>query len=277
MPESERAVDIGYRARPMPPYVGRGGLEKVEIASGFAERAAGVGLRLDISTREEDRIYGEDWYRFMASSAGFLGTESGVSCSDLEDEVREEYERLSAGGREVTIEELERGALGKWDWLVPLRTTSSRHFEAAALGVCQIMFEGHYSGALRPMEHYIPLRKDFSNFDEVLERFRDPEVRRELTENAHRDLIASGAHSYGRFIASFDETLIEAGLGPPGRRRVRRPSPRVRGRPARALATRYVGGAWHWLGRTHPRVWRVLHVASRPVVWPVRRVFGRAR
>ena len=273
VPDAERTIDIGYRARPMPPYVGRGGLEKVEIGERFAELAAGGELSIDISTREEDRLYGEEWYRFVAASRGFLGTESGVSCSDLEDEVREEYERLSADGRKVTIDELERGALGRWDWKVPLRTTSSRHFEAAALRVCQIMFEGEYSGALRPMEHYIPLRKDFSNYDEVIERWSDPSLRRELTENAHRDLIASGKHSYERFIASFDQTLREAGLQPPGEGAQQAlAGPVLRSRPPRALASRYIGGVWDWLQRTHPALWRVLHYASRPVVWPAKRI-----
>ncbi len=45
---------------------------------------------------------------------------------------------------------------------------------------------------MEPMVDYIPLRKDFSNFDEVLERFRDPELRQELCENARRRLIDSG-------------------------------------------------------------------------------------
>ena len=270
VPEAGRPVDIGYRARPMPPYVGRGGLEKVDIASGFLERARDSGLRLDIRIREEDRIYGEDWYRFMAESVGFLGTESGVSCSDLEDEVREDYERLSAGGREVTIEELERGPLGKWDWLVPLRTTSSRHFEAAALRVCQIMFEGEYSAALRPMEHYIPLRKDFSNLDEALESWRNPDIRRELTENAHRDLIASGAYSYRAFMAGFDEMLAEAGLQPAASASHPTPLPAIRGRPPRAIVVRYVGGYWDRLSKTHPGIWRALHALSRPLIVPLK-------
>jgi hypothetical protein len=67
---------------------------------------------------------------------------------------------------------------------------------------------------LQPMVHYIPLRKDFSNLDEVLMLFRDPQVRRELTQNAHRDLIASGRYSYERFIERFDEDLIEAEITP---------------------------------------------------------------
>ena len=213
-PDEERRIDVGYRGRPIPAYMGRGSQEKIEIGTRFAERAAGTGLILDIATGEEDRIYGDDWYRFMADCRGTLGSESGVTCFDAEDEVLEQYERLSEGGREPTLEELERGALGRWDGKIPYRTIAPRNFEAAALWSCQILYEGSYSGLMEPMRHYIPLRKDFSNFDEVIERFRDPKVRRELTDNARRDLIDSGENTYERLIASFDSTLIDAGLTP---------------------------------------------------------------
>jgi hypothetical protein len=276
--EEQRPLDIGYRARPTPPYFGRGGMEKVEIAERFAEHNGGTGLALDISIREEDRLYGKDWYRFMARCRGFLGTESGASCVDLEDEVREEYERLTEAGEMVTIERLEQGALGRWDGKVQLRTTSSRHFEAAALRTCQVMYEGNYSGALRPMEHYIPLKKDFSNFDEVIERFRDRDVRRELTDNAYRDLIASGEYSYEGFIAGFDSTLVEAGLRPAGTAPEYAPVERaIQRRPIHRRAIRQLAGASFWLYRNHPRIFRVLapmpkilYYASRPIVVPMR-------
>jgi len=37
------------------------------------------------------------------------------------------------------------------------------------------------------MVHYIPLKKDFSNFEEVMRMYRDESLRRELTENCYRD------------------------------------------------------------------------------------------
>jgi hypothetical protein len=270
-PDAQRSIDVGYRTRPTPPYFGRGGMEKVEIGERFAERAAGSGLALDISAREEDRLYGEDWYRFTAECRGVLGTESGVSCSDLEDEVRTEYLELSKGGRIVTIEDLEKGSLARWDWKVPLRTTSARHFEAAAMRVCQVMYEGEYSGVLKPMVHYIPLKKDISDFDEALARFRDPAVRAEITENAHRDLIASGHHSYERFIAGFDGTLREAGLSPDSGTP---PAPAIRGRPATGLVYRYVAGSSLWLRHCAPRLWKLIWNVSRPPLNLLRRIRG---
>jgi hypothetical protein len=284
IPDAERSIDIGYRARPTPPYFGRGGMEKMEIGERFAAAAQGRGLALDISTAEEDRHYGEGWYRFTANSRGVLGTESGVSCVDLEDEVRLEYEAAVAAGREPTIEELEAGALGRWDWKVPLRTTSSRHFEAAALRVAQVMYEGEYSGALEAGVHYIALKKDFSNFDQVLAQFQDPAVRAEITENAHRDLIASGAHSYERFIAEFDQVLAEAGIAPPSTA-VAPPAGRELGRrPAPLFIARYLNGIAYWLRPRAPRLERAYVVSSkaayaalRPLIAGLRSLAARVR
>ena len=63
--------------------------------------------------------------------------------------------------------------------MIDLRTISPRHFEAAAFRVCQVLFEGRYAGVMEPMRHYIPLRKDFSNFDEVCGCCATPALRRE--------------------------------------------------------------------------------------------------
>ena len=277
-PDPEREIDIGYRSRPMAPYFGRGGIEKSEIGDLFAEQSAGVDLAIDISVREEERLYGEEWPRFIARCRAVLGTESGASCFDLHDEVRTAFARLRAElGREPTISELEaEGALSRWDWKIPYRTISPRHFEAAALGVCQILYPGSYSGAMEPMRHYIPLEKDLSNFDQAIERFRDPELRRELTENARRDLIESGANSYERFIEEFDRVLGDAGLRPgaapaaelePVRRELQAPW------RTRALRRLYSDLAHH------PRLGRLLWRVSRPVLGAYRGLrrllFGR--
>jgi len=222
---------------------------------------------LDIDVSEQRRIYGKAWYEFIASCRCMLGVESGVSLFDLEDEVRHEYAALVADGGQPTLDELERGALGRWDGRVPYRTISPRHFEAAALRTCQVMFEGSYSGAMQPMVHYIPLRKDFSNFDEVVERMRDTELRRTLVENAHRDLISSGQWSYARFIAQVDGVLADAGLVPA---------------PARAVASALATGAWRRTLATNAR-WVILSKLRPFMEWiapftgRVRKLIGRPR
>ena len=237
-PDRERPIDIGYRGRRPPLDWGGAAQEKYEIAVQFRERAAATGLNLDIETDEHMRIYGRAWPRFIANCKGVLGTESGAEITD------------PVSGASV-----------------PYRTISPRHFEAAALRSVQILYEGRYSGALEPMVHYLPLRKDFSNFDEVIASFRDPAVRQRLVDNAERDLIASGRYDYAAFIAAVDAELRAAGLEPgsgdaarraaaalypgPVQRRLRRwrRAPRITARIARLRARELAARARAGTGR----------------------------
>ena len=216
-PDSKRTVDIGYRGRLSPEFIywGKEALEKYEIGVRFREKAAGQGLALDVETEESKRIYGDAWLAFLGNCRAILGVEAGVSIFDIDNVVLPGYKRFRAEHPEMSLEEVYERALAQYDGKgVYYRTLSPRAFEAAAVHACQILFEGRYSGILKPMVHYIPLRKDFSNIEEVIRLYRDEGIRRELTENCYRDLIASEAYGYRRFIEKFDEGLVAAGMKP---------------------------------------------------------------
>lgn len=213
-PSQERTIDVGYRGRRLPHWMGRGSQEKHLIAERFGELARGLDLRLDLESEESKRLYGKHYYKFLANCRAMLGVEAGVSIFDVNDVVRPAYERLLAERPGLTFEEAHLELLWRYEDNIYYRTISPRHFEAAAFRICQILFEGRYSGILQPMVHYIPLKKDFSNFDEVIRRFRDDALRETLVENAYRDLIASGQYSYRRFVESFDVELLRAGCDP---------------------------------------------------------------
>lgn len=211
--DSEREIDIGYRGRPTYHYMGKGAREKNVIAPKFIEMAVGSGLVMDIEAAEERRIYGEDWLRFLGNCRGVLGVEAGVSIFDLNDEMRPRYEQIMKERPDISFDEISRLLLHEFeDKGVYNRMISPRVFEAASVHACQILFEGRYSGILIPDVHYIPLKKDFSNFDDVMRKFRDPVIRRRLTDNAYRDLIESGRYSYKAFVEEFDRNLSDAGI-----------------------------------------------------------------
>jgi hypothetical protein len=195
--------------------MGKGSQEKYEIGVRFRELTEGSGLKLDIESSEGERLYGDRWYKFLGDCKGCLGTEAGVSIFDTEDIVRTEYERLISENPNITFEEMSEKLLNRYEGNIPYRTISPRHFEAAAFRICQILYEGEYQGILKPMVHYIPLKKDFSNFDDVINLFRNNQFRQQLTDNCFNDLIASGRYSYANFIASFDQELMAAGFTPP--------------------------------------------------------------
>ena len=216
-PDRKREIDIGYRGRELLPYMGRAAREKTWIAEEFQRQIEmrGSNLAIDIETKEFKRLYGKDWYRFLGNCRGSLGVEAGVSVFDLDGEVYDAYVNLAEAYPSDDFDAMAQRlapVMDPWEDQIFYRTISPRHFESAALGICQILFEGKYSGILTPGEHYIPLEKDFSNLDDVLAKFRSPAFRDHMRATAYRDLIASGEYSYRRFIEMFDRVLIEAGL-----------------------------------------------------------------
>jgi hypothetical protein len=217
--ESERNIDIGYRARTLPFYMGRGAQEKSEIGRQFVALAHGLGLHLDIATDEAHRLYGDAWYRFLGSCRAVLGVEAGVSIFDLDGGARAATEDLLAREPDLSFEDVSRRILHRWEDNVFYRAISPRHFEAAAFNTCQILFDGAYSGLLEAGTHYIPLSKDFSNFDEVIRTFRDPEQRSRIVANARRDLVESERYTYATFVRGFDDELERARVIVSGRAR----------------------------------------------------------
>jgi hypothetical protein len=213
-PDRDRDIDVSYRGRPLPLWMGRGGREKWELGVEFARRAAGSPLTLDIDVTEEGRLYGNAWWDLLGRSRSVLGAESGTSFMDLEDEVLEDWRARWRDHPGATFGDLEGGALGRWDNRYPYRTMGPRHFEAAAFRCCQVLLEGDYSGVMEPMRHYIPLRKDYGNLDEVIALLQDGDARREISQRAFDDLVASGRWTYERFVAGIDDILIDAGLDP---------------------------------------------------------------
>jgi hypothetical protein len=76
---------------------------------------------------------------------------------------------------------------------------SSRHFEAAATGTCQLLVRGRFNDILEADRHYIALDPDFANTEDALACFRDPAERLRVADAA-QDLV-HGAHTYRHRLA----------------------------------------------------------------------------
>lgn len=215
-PIGDREIDVGYRARQLPYYMGRGAQEKRSIAGQFASACEERGLKLKLDIVSDRRLYGDNWSMFMANCKSMLGVEAGVSIFDLDGTVQRRCEEFLAQYPAADFESISARILHEHEDNIPYRTISPRHFEAAAFRTCQILFEGNYSGILEPGKHYIPLRKDFSNFDDVISQFTDSETRDRISETAYQDLIESGRYSYEGFVRAFDQLLSRLGIDEPG-------------------------------------------------------------
>ena len=202
-----RPIDIGYRAWAGLMSLGRQGLLRRQLAETFAPAAARHGLRTDISTDPERVLHGDDWYRFLASCKYMIGAEGGATVLDRSGEIMVKTERYLAEHPAAAFEEVEAACFPGEDGKLALFALSPRHLEACATRTCQVLVEGEYSGVLRPEEHYIPIKRDLSNVEEVLDRIQRDEERERITEAAYRSVVASGRYSYGQFVDSFERTV----------------------------------------------------------------------
>ena len=199
----DRGIDIGYRAADTPLYLGHD--ERRRIAEAFLERAPAAGFSVDISLSPADRFDQSAWAAFLNRCRTQLGTEAGGDFFELTDETRTKvnaYERVHPAATAADViarffpPERER---------IPVRTISGRHVEAAATKTTQVLFEGRYSGYFEPDVHYIPLRKDLADLDDVLRKLRDAGYCRKLADNAYETAIAE--LTYERLIDRFRDAF----------------------------------------------------------------------
>ena len=199
----DRPIDIGYRSYEAPLYLGNN--EKQEIAAAWKAAAERYGLRIDISMAPEDRFDAAGYASFLNRCRAQIGTESGGDYFNLDDLTRNRvnaYARLypQAGWPEIKREIFDVIPLG-----IPMRIISGRQVEAAACKVVQILHEGRYNDLLIPDVHYIPLRKDMSNVDEVVTKLRDGAYCRRLVDAAYN--LAMSELTYNRLIERFFASL----------------------------------------------------------------------
>lgn len=207
---SQRERVIAYRGRPLPVRYGRLGQEKVQIGKKVKEYCELKRIQHDIAWSEESRIYGDAWYQFISSSKAMLGSESGSNVFDwdggLQDRI-DQYAKENSGANEVQIYDAVV-ASPEIDGL--MNQISPRVFEMIAACTVMVLFEGEYSGVLKPYRHYLPLKKDFSNIEDVFNRLNDARLVDEIATNAYEDIINSGQYSYRSFVSMVDQQINQA-------------------------------------------------------------------
>ncbi|MBX5441225.1 MAG: hypothetical protein IRZ32_06820 [Solirubrobacteraceae bacterium] len=263
-----RDIDVGYRAWHAAKWLGRHGQLKTEIARVFSEEGPKHGLEVDISTRDEDTLYGDDWSRFMARSKYTIGVEGGASILDRDGSLRAKVYAYELDHPDATFEEVEAACFPGRDGELKLFAVSPRHLEACVSRTCQVLVRGEYNGVLEADRHYIPLEPDFSNLDEVLETMRRDDRRAEIVEAAFEDVVRSGRWTYRGFVRE-----VEAVAPPDGGAATA---------PARvfAIARWQDRACWWWVAflmRVIMPVWlKALASIPGPVARPLKR-FAMAR
>ncbi len=199
----KKDIDIGYRSFKAKARNGRVGVLKWKICDVIAEAAPRHGLKADVSVEVKDILSGKAWLKFIARSRYQAGVEGGSSLIDRDGSIRARCNAYEGKKPDATFEDIENACFPGKDNSLDCAMISPRVFEIAMAKCCQVLVEGNYNGIIKPGVHYIPIRKDFSDIDEVLAGLGDEGRRQRIIENAYRDLIESGKYSYARYVSEF--------------------------------------------------------------------------
>lgn len=200
----DRQIDLGQRVSALPSSFGVVGERKSKITRVMAEEFKARGLRVDVSFDSRDVLIGDEWLRFLGNSRFTVSRKGGSSIADTQFRLTESLQQLRdlfSWLPESFLSRLasKRGVVyGSWEEVSP------RLFEAAAMGVCQILEEDNYlDGALKPWVHYIPLDSDFGNLEQIFSFIKQEEQVRLMIARSKEALIDSGEFSYKTFVQYF--------------------------------------------------------------------------
>ncbi len=87
------------------------------------------------------------------------------------------------------------------------KAISSRHFDAIGTGTIQLLVEGRYNDILKADEHYIPIKRDFSNFDEAVNKLKDQNFCKKIIMNALGYILDK--HTYYNRVKQLYDFIIE--------------------------------------------------------------------
>jgi len=203
-----RPIDIGYRAFDAPAWLGRFGRIKADLATAFCEAAPRHALAVDISTRTADTLLGLAWYQFLLRCKYTIGVEGGAGLLDRDGSIKRRTEDFLVQHPTASFREIEQACFPGQDGTLELTALSPRHLEACATRTCQILVQGEYNGMLQPGRHYLELRRDFSNLDEVLEVAGRDEARRAIVDTAYREVVAAAQCGYPHFVREVLEATL---------------------------------------------------------------------
>ena len=214
-PPSQRSLVVGYRGRPLSIRYGMLGQEKVKVGSLVRTFCEEQDISCDIEWTEEKRIYNDDWYDFVVSCRAMLGSESGSNVFDWDGDLFKKIVDYKSVHPKCTDKEIYSEIISDLEIDNLMNQISPRAFESIACRTVLVLFEGVYSGVLKPWEHFIPLKKDGSNLDVVFSLLGDDKFVDSMADRAYKDIIASGEYSYERFVKTIDEALEELFLATP--------------------------------------------------------------
>jgi hypothetical protein len=197
IPLADRPIDLAYRGRSLPNWMGKTGTLKGHIPELISQVIKNENdYIIDVSNREQDRIYGQEWFKFLLKSKVSIGTPSGSDYLDLWGTEIEEWARKKTK------------VISKLAPAIPADYTviSPRYFDYVASGNLVALTPGNYSDI--PNENdFLPIRADLSDLETVLQFSNSIEAQRIVDQSKER-IFSRNDLRYSGYVAEIEKKIL---------------------------------------------------------------------
>jgi len=200
-----RPVELGFRGARYPKFIGDS--ERNDLLDFFERNAASLGVAIDFSYQNMRR---GEWADFLRGCRAVVGAEAGTYYLDQRGRAITAARRYMKENPQADIPEIKARFFDGLTDYISGKSISSRHFEPIGAKTCQVLLEGEYNGILTAGEHYIAIRKDYSNIQEVVRQLKDDAFREEMTRRAYEYVMEN--HTYAHRIRGLMDILQGDGL-----------------------------------------------------------------
>jgi hypothetical protein len=187
--DSPRPIHIGFVGDLYDRLIGD--CERSRMVEHFRANGAALGLRCEI---RHERMPRDEWAAFLRSCLGVVGAESGTYYLQRSGDALRCARACLSETPDASFDAVFARCFAHARDVLNGKAVSSRHFEPIGTRTCQLLIEGSYNGILDADVHYIAVRRDLSNIDDALRRFRDPAYRERIVDTAFAHVI--GRHTY---------------------------------------------------------------------------------
>jgi hypothetical protein len=199
-PFAERRWEIGQRVTFYPAWGGRFARRKSSAALQMQQFCRDRGLPENVSTDPKNVFVGDDWYRFLGDCRFVVGAEGGHGIWDPYGAIQDEVNDYVARHPEASFEEIEDACFFGIDGRETFPGFAPRVLEAAMMGCGQVLLEGAYRGFIQPGKHYIELKDDYSNLDDVFAQMANRDHVQGMVAATRRDLVDNPFFRYSGLV-----------------------------------------------------------------------------
>ena len=190
-PLIHRTVDVSYRGKSLPKWMGKTATIKGEIPI-MIQNLSEIGVfRADVSSKETKRIYGDKWFDFLKQSRVSIATPSGSDFLDINGMYQEDW-----------VPQNKKIKTAIPPIAASYQVVSPRIFDYIAAGNLVAATAGNYSGVLKPGT-FVELADDLSNLPDIL-KFSASEHAQKIVNNARKVVLNERSYHYMHLVQTFE-------------------------------------------------------------------------